>query len=82
MHEWSKAPDSSSGLCKRRNIRAESVYRDCPITILDRVTCTDLLELAMLDFEIILGMDCSHKCYATIDCRNRVVSFKFPNELE
>ena len=36
----------------------------------------------MLDFDIILGMDWLHKCYATIDCRNRVVRFQFPNELE
>ena len=36
----------------------------------------------MLDFDIIFGMDWIHKCYATIDCRNRVVRFQFPNELE
>ena len=36
----------------------------------------------MLDLDIILGMDWLHKFYATIDCRNRVVSFQFPNELE
>ena len=35
----------------------------------------------MLDFDIILGMDMLYKWYATIDYRNRVVRFQFPNEL-
>ena len=63
-------------------IIAERVYRDYSITILDRVTYVDLIELTMLDFDIILGMDLLLKCYATIDCRNRVVRFQFPNKLE
>ena len=64
------------------NIRVERLYRDCPIIIPDRLTYADLIELTMLDFDIILGMDWLHKCYVTIDCRNRVVRFQFPNELE
>ena len=54
------------------NSRAERVYIDCPITIFDRVTYFDLIDLAMLDFGIILGMDWLHKCYVTIDYQNRV----------
>ncbi|KAH0646255.1 hypothetical protein KY284_034139 [Solanum tuberosum] len=30
--------------------------------------------------ESILGMDWLHSCYASIDCRTRVVKFQFPNE--
>ena len=48
-------------------IRAERVYRDCPITVLDRVTYANLIELTMLDIDIVLGMDWLHKCYDTID---------------
>ena len=59
----------------RDDIRAERLYIDYPITILDRVTYADLIELTMLDFDIILGMDWLHKCYATIECQNRVVRF-------
>lgn len=40
-------------------IRVERVYKSCPIHILDRVTHADIVELAMLDFDIILGMDFS-----------------------
>ena len=49
-------------------IRAERVYKNFPINILDRVTQADLMELTMLNFDIILGMDCLHKFYATIHC--------------
>ena len=63
-------------------ITTERVHRNCPITILDRVTYADLIELTMLDFDILLGMDCLHKYYATIDCRNRVVRFQFHYQLE
>ena len=34
----------------------------------------------MVDFDLILGMDWLHVCFASIDCRTRVVMFKFPNE--
>ena len=35
------------------DIRAESVYKDFPINVLDIVTYADLIELSMLDFDII-----------------------------
>ena len=34
----------------------------------------------MLDFDIILGMDWLHACFASIDCRTRVARFNFLNE--
>ena len=36
----------------------------------------DLVELDMLDFDVILGMDWLHASFAFIDCRTRVVWFK------
>nr|ABI34333.1 Gag-pol polyprotein, putative [Solanum demissum] len=56
------------------------VYRSCPISLSHRVTLVDLVELEMLDFDVILGMDWLHAYYAYIDCRIRVVRFQFPNE--
>ena len=40
----------------------------------------DLVEIYMLDFDIILGMDCLHSSFSTIGCRTRVVRLNFPNE--
>ena len=46
----------------------------------NRVSYAELVELDMLDFDVILGMDWLHDCFASIDCRTRVVKFNFPNE--
>uniref|UniRef100_M1DFL9 Retrotransposon protein n=1 Tax=Solanum tuberosum TaxID=4113 RepID=M1DFL9_SOLTU len=62
------------------SILTERLYRDYPISINLKSTVADLIELDMVDFDVILGMDCLHACYASIDCRTRVVKFQFPNE--
>ena len=40
----------------------------------------DLVELDMVDFDVILRMDRLHACFASIDCRTRLVKLQFPNE--
>ena len=40
----------------------------------------DLIELDMVHFDVILGMDL-HACYASVNSRTRFVKFHFPNEL-
>ena len=62
------------------SILAERVYRDCVISINHKDTMADLVELDMVDFDVILGMDWLHACYASIDCRTRVVKFQILNE--
>ena len=37
----------------------------------------DLIELDIVDFDVILGMDWLYSSYASIDCRTRVVKFQF-----
>ena len=62
------------------NISTERVYIDCPIVLYGNTMCADLVELPMHDFDVILGMDWLHSCYACMDCRSRVIRFRFPNE--
>ncbi|XP_070040030.1 uncharacterized protein [Nicotiana tomentosiformis] len=45
-----------------------------------RPTSVDLVELVMLDFDVIMGMDWLAACYANIDCRAKLVRFHFPGE--
>ena len=45
------------------------------------VTLVNLVELNMLEFDFILGIDWLHVCFASIDCRTRVVKFQFPSKL-
>ena len=34
----------------------------------------------MVNFDVILGMDWLHSCYASFDCRTRIVHFQFLDE--
>ncbi|KAH0672886.1 hypothetical protein KY284_023973 [Solanum tuberosum] len=63
------------------SILAERVYCDCTISVNHKSTMVDLVELDMVDFDVILGMDRLYACYVSIDCRTRVFKFQFPNEL-
>ena len=51
------------------SILAEKVYRDCPISINQKNTMDDLERLDMVDFDVNLGMDLLHACYASIYCK-------------
>ncbi|XP_070039753.1 uncharacterized protein [Nicotiana tomentosiformis] len=62
------------------SIVANHVYRDCTVLINDRPTSVDLVELVMLDFDVIMGMDWLAACYANIYCRAKLVRFHFPGE--
>ena len=62
------------------SIVARKVYKNYPMSILHRVIPCDLVELDMVDFDVILGMDWLHASYASIDCRTRGVKFHFLNE--
>ena len=46
--------------------------KDTPIIFPNRVSYVELVELDMLDFDVILGMDWLHACFASFDCRIRV----------
>lgn len=62
------------------SIVAKRVYRNCPISLSHRITHVDLIELDMVDFNVFLGTDWLHSCYAYLDYRTRVVKFQFSNE--
>ena len=62
------------------SVVAKRVFRNCPIMLPNRVSYVELVELDMVDFDVILGMDWLHACFASIYCRMRVLKFNFPNE--
>ncbi|KAG5610927.1 hypothetical protein H5410_022208 [Solanum commersonii] len=62
------------------SILVKTVYSDCTISVNHKSTMADIVELDVVDFDVILGMDRLHACYASIDCRTQVVNFQFPNE--
>ena len=64
----------------RESVIAKRVYQNCIITIFSRDTMANLVELEMVDFDAIMGMDWLASCYATVDCRTKKVYFYFPKE--
>ena len=62
------------------SVVAKWVYRNFSIMFPNKVSYVDLLELDILDFDVILGMDCLHAYFSSICCMTRMVSFSFPNE--
>ena len=59
------------------SILAERIYHDCPISVNHKSNMADLIELDMVGFDVILGIDWILACYSSIDLRTRVVKFKF-----
>ncbi|XP_070046608.1 uncharacterized protein [Nicotiana tomentosiformis] len=62
------------------SIVAVRVYMDCVVTVHGRDTMVDLIELGMVYFDVIIGIDWIYSCFAKLDCRTRTVRFEFPNE--
>ena len=62
------------------SIIAERFYHDCPIFIHHKNVVADLVQLDMVDFEVIVGMDWLHVFYASTDYRIWAVMFQIHNE--
>ncbi|XP_070050506.1 uncharacterized protein [Nicotiana tomentosiformis] len=59
---------------------AKRVYKDCIVVVHSRSTVADQIELDMVEFDVIMGMDLLASCYANIDFRSNMVRFQFPWE--
>ncbi|XP_070002598.1 uncharacterized protein [Nicotiana sylvestris] len=62
------------------SILATRIYRSCVVTVCGRYTRADLIELGMVDFDVIMGMDWLYSCFAKLDCRTRTMRLEFPNK--
>ncbi|KAG5580601.1 hypothetical protein H5410_051228 [Solanum commersonii] len=61
-------------------IAGKRVYRGCTVEIIDRQTSVDLVDLEMVNFDVIMGMDWLASYYANVECRTKIVRFHFPGE--
>ncbi|WMV32953.1 hypothetical protein MTR67_026338 [Solanum verrucosum] len=74
--EGTQARATKAGSSRRgRTARAESLPLEW-----DRQISVDLVELEMVDFDVIMGMDWLASCYAYLECRTKIVRFHFPGE--
>nr|XP_033514568.1 uncharacterized protein LOC117279185 [Nicotiana tomentosiformis] len=63
------------------SVVARRVFRGCTIVIGDRSNTTNLIELEVVDFDVILGNGWLSSCYANVHCRESTVQFNFPKGL-
>ncbi|XP_070040004.1 uncharacterized protein [Nicotiana tomentosiformis] len=62
------------------SVIAKRVYRGCIIVSHSRSTVADLIELDIVEFDVIMGMDWLASCHTNVDCRSKIVRFPFPRE--
>ena len=58
------------------------IFLRCPMLVEGRELPVDLVLLDVIDFDVILRMDCLSMHYATLDFRSKVVIFRIPGEEE
>ncbi|XP_070024952.1 uncharacterized protein [Nicotiana sylvestris] len=63
-----------------KSVKVTRVYRGCIVSVQGHNTKADLIELEMVDFYVVMGMDWLSSCYAMLDCHAKMVRFQFPNE--
>ncbi|XP_075473943.1 uncharacterized protein LOC142505001 [Primulina tabacum] len=63
-------------------METDEIYRDCEISINNQNFSADLIQLIMLDFDIILGMDWLERNNAVVDCKGKEVKLRTPNQEE
>ena len=63
-------------------VEVRYIYPSCVVEVAERVLPADLIELAVLDFDVILGMDWLSEHDASIKCRKKYVQFSKGEEKE
>ncbi|XP_073033906.1 uncharacterized protein [Primulina eburnea] len=65
-----------------RAIETHKIYRDFRISIYNQTFSADLIQLSMVDFDIILGMDWLARNNATVDCKVKGAKLRTPDQKE
>ncbi|XP_073017913.1 uncharacterized protein [Primulina eburnea] len=65
-----------------KTIETHRVHRDCEICINDHLFQAELIQLNMVEFDAILGMNWLSKNHAIVDCRLKNVKLRAPNQEE
>ncbi|XP_075515764.1 uncharacterized protein LOC142550574 [Primulina tabacum] len=65
-----------------KTIETHEIHKDCKIGIANQTFSADLIQLVMVDFDIILGMDWLANNNAIVDCKGKRVKLRTPNQKE
>ena len=64
------------------SVSVNSIYRNCPIVIQAREFLVDLITLPFREFDLILGMDWLTKHRAIVDCGQKTIVLRCPDQSE
>ncbi|XP_075507424.1 uncharacterized protein LOC142544248 [Primulina tabacum] len=65
-----------------QTIEIHKIYRDCKSSISAQIFEAELIQLNMIEFDIILGMDWLVKHHAIVDCQKKNVRLQTPTKDE
>ncbi|XP_073307232.1 uncharacterized protein [Primulina huaijiensis] len=65
-----------------KTIETHEMHKGCKIGIANQTFSADLIQLVMVDFDIILGMDWLANNNAIVDCKGKRVKLRTPNQEE
>ena len=65
-----------------RTIEVKYVFPACVVEIDSKVYLADLIELDVLDFDVVLGIDWLSENYASIDYHDKCVRFKMKESID
>ncbi|XP_073017883.1 uncharacterized protein [Primulina eburnea] len=65
-----------------KTIETQKVYRNCEICINEQTFEVELIQLNMVEFDIILGMDWLAKNHAIVDCQKKEIKLQTPTKEE
>ncbi|XP_073132184.1 uncharacterized protein [Henckelia pumila] len=63
-------------------IETLKIHRKCKMCVCEQIFDADLVELNMVEFDVILGMDWLSRNHAVVNCRDKNVKLRTPNHEE
>lgn len=61
---------------------AQWEFRNCPVYVEGVLIEETLIPFKLVEFDLILGMECLSKHDASVSCRSKVVTFPQPRQLD
>ncbi|XP_073317209.1 uncharacterized protein [Primulina huaijiensis] len=65
-----------------KTIETHKIHRNCIVYINEHTFNAELIQVNMVEFDVILGMDWLSKSHAIVDCRRKIIKLRTPRQKE
>ncbi|XP_073024377.1 uncharacterized protein [Primulina eburnea] len=65
-----------------KTIETHKIHRNCIVYINEHTFNAELIQVNMVEFDVILGMDWLSKSHAIVDCRHKIIKLRTPSQKE